>query len=213
MPVMSTVEQAWCRSLPWRQFTRRVVFPWAIGSVELRGDVLELGSGSGAMAAELLKRYPAIRLTATDVDPAMRAAATRRLEPFGARVQVQDADATHLPFDDASFDGVISFIMLHHVIDWEDALAEVARVLRPGGIVAGYDLMRSGPNRLVHRLDRSPHRMASPDDLRARLTELQLADVDVRPGLRGTVARFRARRRDDTASHLDQEHAIAGSNP
>jgi hypothetical protein len=53
MPVMSAVEQAWCRSLPWRAFSRRVVFPWAIGDTDLLGDVLELGSGSGAMAVEL----------------------------------------------------------------------------------------------------------------------------------------------------------------
>jgi ubiquinone/menaquinone biosynthesis C-methylase UbiE len=196
MPVMSTLEQAWCRSLPWRQFTRRVVFPWAIGSTELHGDILELGSGSGAMAAELLERYPTIRLTATDVDPAMRSAAARRLERFGERVQVQEADATRLPFPDASFDGVVTFIMLHHVIDWEDALAEAARVLRPGGILAGYDLMLSGPNRLIHRLDRSPHRMATTDGLRSRLAALPFADISVRPGLGGTIARFCGHRTD-----------------
>jgi ubiquinone/menaquinone biosynthesis C-methylase UbiE len=191
---MSTVERALCRSLPWRLFTRRVVVPWAIGPTGLRGEILELGSGSGAMAAELLERYPTIRLTATDVDPTMRAAAARRLERFGDRVRVQEADATRLPFGDASFDGVVSFIMLHHVIAWEDALAEVARVLRPGGMLAGYDLMRSGPNRLLHRRDVSRHRMATVDALRSRLTELPLAEVSVRPGLGGMVARFRGQR-------------------
>jgi SAM-dependent methyltransferase len=193
MPVMSTLEQAWCRSVPWRAFTRRVAFPWAIGSVELEGNILELGSGSGAMAAELLHRYPAIRLIATDVDPAMRTAARRRLEPFGDRARVMGADATSLPFDDDAFDGVISFIMLHHVIDWEGALAEAARVLRPGGFLVGYDLMLSGPNRLLHRLDRSPHRMATAVGLRAQLGTLPFADVSVRSGLAGTVARFQAR--------------------
>jgi SAM-dependent methyltransferase len=194
MPVMSTVERAACRSLPWRLFTRRVVVPWAIGPIELRGEILELGSGSGAMAEQLLERYPTIRVTATDVDPAMRAAATRRLERFGDRVRVQEADATRLPFGDASFDGVVSFIMLHHVIAWEDALAEAARVLRPGGTLAGYDLMRSGPNRLLHRRDESRHRLATADALRSRLAELPLAEVSVRPGLGGTVARFRGQR-------------------
>ena len=196
MPAMSRFEQGWCRSLPWRTFTRRIVFPWAIGDVELRGDVLELGSGSGAMAEELLGRHPSVRLTATDVDPAMRTAAATRLERFGDRVEVRDADATALPFADASFDAVVSFIMLHHVIDWEGALGEVARVLRPGGTLAGYDLMRSGPNRLLHRMERSPHRMATADELRARLAELPFADIAVRPGVARSVARFRARRTD-----------------
>ena len=194
MPVMSAVERAACRSLPWRAFTRRVVFPWAIGDTDLHGDVLELGSGSGAMAVELLDRYPDIRLTATDVDPAMRAAATERLARYGGRAQVQEADATALPFEDASFDAVISFIMLHHVIDWEQALAEIARVLRPGGVLAGYDLVESTASRLTHRLDRSPHRMAPIEDLRARLDDLPFDDVTVRPALGGLVTRFRARR-------------------
>ena len=194
MPVMSAVEQAFCRSLPWRAFTRRVVFPWAIGDTDLTGNVLELGSGSGAMALELLERYPTIRLTATDVDPAMRAAATQRLARYGNRVEIREADATQLPFDDASFDAVISFIMLHHVIDWERALGEISRVLRPGGIVAGYDLVESGVSRLTHRLDRSPHRMATVDAVRDRFAELPFDDVTVTPSLGGLVARFHAHR-------------------
>lgn len=194
MPAMSSLEQAFCRSLPWRAFTRRVVFPWAIGDNDLTGDVLELGSGSGAMAVELLDRYPTIRLTATDVDPAMRAAASRRLTGYGDRVEVRDADATQLPFDDARFDAVVSFIMLHHVIDWETALAEIARVLRPGGVLVGYDLVESPMSKLTHRLDRSPHRMASTDGLRARLAALPYQHIIVSPTLGRLVTRFRADR-------------------
>ena len=196
MPVMSRLEQAWCRSVPWRAFTGRVVFPWAIGHTDLDGDVLELGSGSGAMAVELLDRYPSIRLVATDVDPAMRAAATERLAHHRHRASVEEADATELPFPDASFDAVISFIMLHHVIDWETALSEVARVLRPGGMVAGYDMVESWFSRTTHRLDRSPHRMASTEGLQDRLAELPFEDVNVQPALGGLVTRFRARRTD-----------------
>ena len=99
---MSVVEQAWCRSLPWRAFTRRLVFPWAIGSVDLQGDILELGSGSARHGRRVAGSLPAIRLTATDVDPEMRSAALRRLERFGARARVLGADATSLSFDDAA---------------------------------------------------------------------------------------------------------------
>ena len=200
MPVMSRVEQAWCRSVPWRTFTRRVVFPWAIGDAELGGEVLELGSGSGAMAAELLERYPTIRLTATDVDPAMRSAAMSRLAGFADRATVTDADATRLPFPEGRFDAVVCFIMLHHVIDWERALGEIARVLRPGGVVAGYDLVASGPNRLLHRLDPSSSRLATATALRTRLIELPFDDVVVSHGLAGFVARFRARRTHDAVT-------------
>ena len=193
MPVMSRVEQAWCRSLPWRTFTRRAVFPWAIGPADLTGDVLELGSGSGAMAVALLERYPAIRLTATDVDPAMLAAARRRLELFGDRAEVTEADAARLPFGDESFDAVVSFIMLHHVIGWEDALGEVARVLRPGGRIVGYDLVLSRPAKVLHRLDRSPHRLATVTALRERLGELGIVDLSVDTAVGGLVARFGGR--------------------
>ena len=196
MPVMSRIEQAWCRSLPWRTFTRRVVLPWAIGDDELHGDVLEIGSGSGAMAAEILHRYPTVRLTATDVDPAMRAAAAPRLAPFGDRAEVREADATRLPFDDGSFDTVVSFIMLHHVIEWERAHGEVARVLRPGGVFVGYDLVESVVSRSTHRRDGATDRMAAIDDLRRRLAELPFDEVRVRPAFGRIAARFRAHRRD-----------------
>jgi SAM-dependent methyltransferase len=43
-------------------------------------------------------------------------------------------DALHLPFEDASLDAVFGFGFLHHVVLWRDALSEVARVLRDGGV-------------------------------------------------------------------------------
>ena len=152
MPVMSRVEQAFCRSAPWRAFTRRTVVPWASRGHILHGEVLELGSGSGAIAADLVDRYPITHLVATDVDPRMVASAGRRLARYVPRVDVRRVDATALPFPDASFDVVASFLMLHHVIDWEQALAEVVRVLRPGGMFVGYDLVDTAPARLLHRL-------------------------------------------------------------
>jgi ubiquinone/menaquinone biosynthesis C-methylase UbiE len=198
MPAMSAVEQAFCRSHLWRWFTRRVIFPWALDGLELHGDVLELGSGSGAMAEELLARFPSIRLTATDVDPAMVEAATRRLTGFGDRVEVQQADATRLPFPDGSFDVVGSFIMLHHTVQWEQALGEAVRVLRPGGHLAGYDVVLSRPARALHRIDLSPHRLATIPEVTTHLRQLPVGDVHVEPALRGLVARFAARRTDES---------------
>ena len=192
MPAMSRVEVLWCRSAPWVAFTRRVVVPWALGGAALGGEVLDIGSGSGCEAAGLLRRHPGVRLTATDADPAMVAAAQRRLGPIGSRASVVNGDATRLPFRDGRFDAVVSFLMLHHVIAWEDALGEAVRVLRPGGVLVGYDLMRSAPAELLHRLDRSPHRLLSADDLRSQLIALGLAGVAVVAGLGGLVSRFKA---------------------
>jgi SAM-dependent methyltransferase len=191
---MSRIEQGFCRSAPWRGFSRSVVVTWALGDRELTGGVLELGSGSGAMAAELLDRFPDVRLCASDLDGAMLEAARQRLAAFQDRAAVESADATSLPFEDASFDVVVSFLMLHHVIDWEEAVGEAVRVLRPGGLFAGYDLVDSRTARVVHRLDGSPHRLATADAIRTRLEELDVEDVAVTSALGGLVARFAAKK-------------------
>lgn len=192
MPVMSRVERAFCRSAPWQSFTGRVVLPWLLGDTELRGQVLEIGSGPGANAQALLERHGSVQLTATDLDPVMVAAARLRLAPYGRRVAVAEADATDLPFDDDGFDAAVSLLMLHHVIDWRDALVEVARVLRPGGTVVGYDLMDRLTARIVHLADRSPHRLLAPDDLADGLAAAGFTAVEVDTAAGGTVARFRA---------------------
>ena len=191
---MSSVEAVFCRSAPWRGFARRVVLPWVLDDGERLGpEVLEIGGGSGAMAHELLTRHPEIRLTLADIDPEMAAAARRRLAPFGDRATVTVGDGTRLDFPDDSFDTVCSWLMLHHTIDWEGVLAEVARVTRPGGSIVGYDLTDSAPARVVHRLDGSEHRLLRPRELERELARLGTGDPVVARALRGTTMRFRAR--------------------
>ena len=92
------------------------------------------------MVAVILRAQPQVRLTASDIDPVMISRLETRLRPFGERASVQPVDVTKLPFDDGSFDGVGSFLMLHHVIDWHAAVDEAARVIKPGGSLRGYDL-------------------------------------------------------------------------
>ena len=135
MPTMSRFEAAFCRSGLWRRAARRVVLPWALQGAHPAGDVLEIGAGSGAMAAELLIAHPEVRMTVTDFDAEMVAAAEKRLACFTGRTSTRQADATALPFDDDSFDFALSWIMLHHTVEWEKALAEAVRVTRPGGHV------------------------------------------------------------------------------
>ena len=190
MPVMSKVERAFCRSAPWRAFTGRVVLPWVLGDTKLSGDVLEIGSGPGANAQVLLETHPCVQLTATDLDPVMVSAARRRLARFADRVSVTEADATGLAFDDERFDAAVSLLMLHHVIDWRDTLGELARVLRPGGTLVGYDLTNRLGARVVHLADRSPHRLLDPSELADGLNDAGFAAVHVDTAVFGTVARF-----------------------
>src|SRR5207253_2398178 len=94
-------------------------------------DVLEIGCGSG-VHARLLAEAGA-RLTAVDLTPTAVAMTRRRLELAGLHGTVIEADAEALPFPDASFDFVWSWGVIHHSQDTNRVLAEVARVLRPGG--------------------------------------------------------------------------------
>src|SRR5690242_1031490 len=105
---MSRVQKLACRSAPWRALAARVL-PWALQHRDLGGDVLEIGCGSGAMAAAMLERHLAIRLTATDYDESMVRVAAERLAHFGDRAVVEHADATALAYADASFDVVVTF--------------------------------------------------------------------------------------------------------
>lgn len=191
MPVMSTIESAFCRSAMWASFARRVVLPWALEGTQLSGDVLEIGAGSGAMADGMVRAFPEARVTVTDTDEAMVSTARARLA--GRRnVVVEQADVTALPFEDSMFDVVTSYLMLHHVIDWQAALTEAARVLRPGGALLGYDLAATPVARLIHRADRSPHRIVSATELRGGLTDAGLTGITVHPSVGGLLMRFRA---------------------
>jgi SAM-dependent methyltransferase len=191
MPVMSTAERWFCQSAPWRWTAGRLILGWALQGVNPRGAVLELGGGSGAMAAATIRRHPDISLTVTDVDPAMVTAAQRRFTGAPA-VTVRRADATALPFADGSFDVVVSYLMLHHVIAWQRALAEVSRVLRPGGHFIGYDLVATPLTKAVHWADRSPHRLIGRHELAPALTQAGLEAVRVRPTAGRQAVRFTA---------------------
>ncbi|PYE11794.1 methyltransferase family protein [Williamsia limnetica] len=194
MPNMSGFESAFCRSAPWRFATRRLIVPWALQGVRLQGDVLEIGAGSGAMAAEILARFPEIRMTITDFDHTMVTAAANRLAA-DSRTTIQRADASALPFSQGAFDAVLSFLMLHHTVSWEDVLAEAARVLAPGGTLVGYDLLSSWPAQVLHRLEGAPHRLIDHGQLEPLLKRLPLHDVRVRRGTAGAVVRFSAAKR------------------
>jgi ubiquinone/menaquinone biosynthesis C-methylase UbiE len=194
MPTMSRFESGFCRGVGWRAFASRILLPWALQGERLGGDVLEIGGGSGAMAARLLATNAGLRMTVTDYDEAMTAATRARLATSAGRAEVRQADATHLPFPDSRFDAVLSFIMLHHVIDWETALGEAIRVLRPGGVLVGYDLVASRPARWLHQAEGTRHRLMAPGQLSGRLAELPVEAVRLRPGLAGLVIRFTARK-------------------
>lgn len=105
---------------------------WSISPGE---RVLELGCGVGAELKILHERWPDTHFTGVDLSPSHLACARDILQPAleGGRVTLVQADATDLPFKDASFDFVITIWMLEHTAAPDAVLAEALRVLRPGG--------------------------------------------------------------------------------
>lgn len=181
MSIMSSLERRFCSSPPWNVIARRLVLPWALQRAALDGRVLEVGAGSGAMAAGLLASHPIAHLTVTDLDPKMVRRAADRLRPFGARADAHVADGTALPFDDDVFDAATSFLMLHHVGRWEAALTELVRVVRPGGRVFVYDLLESRLWRFAHGISRSNGiRNVTAHELGDCLAALPIEHVTVR---------------------------------
>jgi len=94
-------------------------------------DVLEIGCGMGAMAMNWARQ--GARITAVDLAAASIDQTRRRFALMGIDGDIRQADARALPFDAARFDYVYSWGVLHHSPDLPRSIAELMRVLRPGG--------------------------------------------------------------------------------
>jgi ubiquinone/menaquinone biosynthesis C-methylase UbiE len=111
------------------------IFPFARFAEAAGKDVLEIGVGMGADHLEWARAAPR-SLAGIDLTERAVEHTRRRLALFGLRSDVRRADAERLPFPDRSFDVVYSWGVLHHSPDTAAAVAEVRRVLRPGGRAA-----------------------------------------------------------------------------
>jgi ubiquinone/menaquinone biosynthesis C-methylase UbiE len=97
--------------------------------------ILDLGCGTGTLAIDLKRREPRAELVGLDADPEMLEQARRKAEAAGTELELTEGFSTELPYEDASFDRVLSTLFFHH-LDPEPkrrTAAEIARVLRPGG--------------------------------------------------------------------------------
>ncbi|WP_236826469.1 MULTISPECIES: class I SAM-dependent methyltransferase [unclassified Blastococcus] len=121
---------------------------WACRQV--RGRVLEVGVGTGR---NLPLFPPEVELTGIDLSPAMLARAEARAAQLARPADLCLGDAQRLPFPDSSFDSVIATLTLCSIPDDRAAVAEMARVLRPGGRLVLLDHVAS-PLPAIRRVQR-----------------------------------------------------------
>ncbi len=194
MSVMSVFEGVFCRSAPWGVFSDWVILPLVDAEdTDWSGTVLELGGGAGVIADRLLRDHAEIdRLIMVDIDPAMVASATERLARHGERAEVILGGGDSIPVPDGSVDVVCAWLMLHHVIEWKQMLAQAFAALKPGGRMVGYDLSRALLGDVLHGVTRSEYELIDPDEMREELVRIGFVDVDVRSKALGQLMTFSA---------------------
>ncbi len=106
-----------------------------------KGKVLEIGAGTGLNFAHYSDSAEVI---ATEPDPFMLKTAEKRAAEANHMIDLKQASAEELPFDDASFDVVVGTLVMCSVPHPERALAEIRRVLKPGGEYRFYEHVRYG---------------------------------------------------------------------
>jgi arsenite methyltransferase len=141
--------------------------------------VLEVGCGTGWFAARV-RRELAAEVVAIDQSPRMVELA--RAQGLDARV----GDVQDLPFDDGEFDVVVCNWTLYHLQDLERGLAEIARVLRPGGRFAVSDVIADPDMDAATRADMQQWTgcvagALTADEFRAALADAGMIDVEIRP--------------------------------
>jgi demethylmenaquinone methyltransferase/2-methoxy-6-polyprenyl-1,4-benzoquinol methylase len=104
------------------------------------GSVLDVATGTAAVAIELV-RQKGCRVVGIDQSPEMLAGARSRVDAAGLsdRITLLEGGAEQLPFPDGAFDALTFTYLLRYVEDPAATLAELARVVRPGGIVAALE--------------------------------------------------------------------------
>jgi demethylmenaquinone methyltransferase/2-methoxy-6-polyprenyl-1,4-benzoquinol methylase len=181
------------------------------------GRLLDVGSGTGDIALEALRRDPALTVTSVDFSHNMMLVGRRR--PGGRNVFWCQADALQLPFDDAIFDAVTTGYLLRNVIDIRQTFEEQIRVLKPGGRIVCLDtsppilnplwpfimfhlrfvipllgLLIAGNRGAYMYLPKSTQAFLKPDELVSVMMGVGLKDVTYRRYMFGTMAIHTGRR-------------------
>ena len=200
---MNRMEHFFCSTSLWQRVTHRFLLPWVLSGARLGDHVLEIGAGYGAATGHLLKLAP--RVTSLEYDPRL----LRRLKAKHqcAELTTLCGDAATLPLADQSFSSAVAILVLHHLKSRElqdRALAEVHRVLRPGGFFFAFEINDGWIHRAAHY--RSTFNPVTPGSAFARLTKAGFSKISV--DFRGGGYRISARR---AAEETAKEHSAPAS--
>ena len=145
---------------------------------EVSGNILDLGAGTALIPIELCERVEDCRVMASEMSASMLDLAVYNLavSSVAERIQLDQADAKQLHYEDDQFDIVMSNSIVHHIPEPAAVLGEAVRVAKPGGLLFFRDLMRPVESADVSRLvatyaaDANEHqRKLFDDSLRAAL--------------------------------------------
>jgi ubiquinone/menaquinone biosynthesis C-methylase UbiE len=108
------------------------------------GEILDVGAGTAQIPIELCRQHPGIRVLAIDLAEHMLAVGRGNVQRAGLaeRVRLEKVDAKNIPYPAGRFEAVISNSIVHHIPQPGLALAEMVRVLAPGGAIFVRDLLR-----------------------------------------------------------------------
>ena len=168
-----------CASPEWAEVIQTEVLPLLCRDADLGSVMLEVGPGPGAATGWLSRRVTT--LVAVEADQA--AADALAAAYAGTNVDVIAGDARTLPFEDGHFDSAGAFTMLHHIptaAGQNALLAEILRVLRPGGALIASDSLPSDGLHHFHEAD--TYNPVEPETLLTRLATLGFADMTIRVG-------------------------------
>lgn len=149
------------RLLGERRFKTRLI---EIANIEPGHDVLDLGCGTGTLALLTHRMRPGARVTGVDIDARILDIARRKIARAGASIDVHQGSATDPPFQPASFDRILTTLMLHHLTTPQkrETLGAAHRLLRPGGELHVADWGK--PHNVLMRVAALGFRLADGDE-------------------------------------------------
>jgi ubiquinone/menaquinone biosynthesis C-methylase UbiE len=171
---MNSLENWFCASSYWRRITETRLLPWMLERTDLGERVLEIGAGPGAATAELARRADSV----ISLEYSHKFCVALHADIPAANV-VQ-GDASQLPFEDATFSGVIGVLVLHHLRSREAqdrAFQEIHRVLKPRGVFVAGEIEENWLTRAAHL--RSTFVPVAPENIAERLEMSGLSSLQV----------------------------------